>query len=331
MNKNCIWTVLFLSCLVLFSSCGGGTSEGNSEQETDKINAADYAFDADSAFAFVEAQTAFGPRVPGSKAHQNCLAYLSGALNRFVDTVIVQQFDVRVYDGRVFAGKNIIGSFNPQAERRVVLASHWDSRPFADQEVDEAKKHTPIDGANDGASGVGVLLEIARQLRLSNTELGVDIIFFDLEDYGEPAWDMQDHENAWALGSQWWAENPHVSGYKARYGILLDMVGGQNAIFAKEEISMYYAQSVVDDVWMFANQLGYGSTFVNQPGSAITDDHLYVNQHARIPMIDIIEYNKSGNHSFNPTWHTLDDNINHIDKNTLERVGKVVLCSIKNR
>eukprot|EP00825_Cyclidium_porcatum_P021229 TRINITY_DN23737_c0_g1_i2.p3 TRINITY_DN23737_c0_g1~~TRINITY_DN23737_c0_g1_i2.p3 ORF type:complete len:174 (+),score=13.52 TRINITY_DN23737_c0_g1_i2:413-934(+) len=126
-----------------------------------------------------------------------------------------------------FSCKNIIASFNPDKKSRILLASHWDSRPYADHDPNKENHKTPIDGANDGASGVGILIEVARQLSIKKPELGVDIVFWDIEDYGEPQGTETGKEDTWCIGTQHWAKNPHKQGYSARFGILLDMVGGK--------------------------------------------------------------------------------------------------------
>ncbi|MBR4135721.1 MAG: M28 family peptidase [Bacteroidales bacterium] len=288
------------------------------------------AFDCDSAFAFVKAQTDFGPRVLGSEAHAQCRDYLVRQLRRFCDTVYVQTFTARTYDGKQFAAENIIGSLNPSSANRVILSSHWDSRPFADHDLLPNRREEAIDGANDGASGVGVLLEVARQLQSQKPGVGVDIIFYDAEDYGPRESDNAPNGEWWGLGSQYWAKNPHVEGYTASYGILLDMVGTSAPKFYQEQFSSHYAPAVVQKVWGTAYRLGYGQYFINQPGGVITDDHYYVNKFAHIPMIDIIHYDAASGTGFDPVWHTTQDNIQHIDKHSLGVVGTTLLQVIKN-
>ena len=288
-------------------------------------------FNADSAYAFVKAQTDFGPRVPGSEAHDRCAEWLVSKLVEYADTVIVQEFRTRLFNNKGIDGQNLIASFHPKATKRLVLCSHWDSRPFADHDADEANWNHPIDGANDGASGVGVLLENARCFHQQPLpeKLGVDIVFFDLEDYG-PRQDeseryYDDRRNHWALGSQHWAAQPHIPGYNAAYGILLDMVGASNPNFMKEYYSQGYAAWLSNKIWRIAQDLGYHQYFVNELGDPISDDHLPMNEIAGIPTIDMIDLRpNSVNGCFHEIWHTLDDNIDIIDKNTLEMVGKVL-------
>ena len=211
-----------------------------------------------------------------------------------------------------------------------MLCAHWDSRPYADED-DPQHHHTPIDGANDGASGVGVLLEIARQLQQQAPAIGIDIVFFDAEDYGTPDFYQGKHpSDSWCLGSQYWGRIPHTPDYKARFGILLDMVGAPNATFYYEYYSKETANDAMKKIWKTAESLGYGNYFVPQDGGSITDDHIYVHSFRQIPCVDIIHYDTSTNTGFVPTWHTLDDTLEHIDKSTLKAVGQTVMTVIYN-
>ena len=310
--------------MMLFSQCD--RNKGNKPVERECVEAP--AFDADSAFAYVKAQTDFGPRVPNSEEQGMCAFYLYETLSGFCDTVVQQVFNAKAYNGTTLYGMNIIGSFAPEKPRRIVLASHWDSRHVADHDPDPANRNCPIDGANDGASGVGVLLEVARQLSLKRPDIGVDIVLFDLEDYGTPEGVHAPEGEWWGLGSQYWAEHPHVTDYRADYGILLDMVGDANAKFRYEYFSSEYAQDILTKVWSAASKLGFGKTFVAERTHPITDDHYYVNTLSTIRMIDIIHQDDYSGTGFPPTWHTLNDNIDHIDKNTLSIVGKTLLYVI---
>ncbi len=318
---------LFIAIIVILASCDN-PKKNKLNENTVIIEAP--AFNGDSAYFFVAKQVAFGPRVPGSKAHDECAIWLESKLKEYSKDVIVQNFKAQVYNGTTLSGKNFIASFNSDKKGRILLAAHWDSRPYADHDPNPENHKTPIDGANDGASGVGVLIEVARQLSIKNPEIGVDIVFFDIEDFGEPQGLQTDKEDTWCLGSQYWAKNLHKPMYSARFGILLDMVGGANAQFAKEGSSMYYAPDFMNKVWDIASQLGHGAYFTNTLSPSIIDDHIYVNKFARIPMIDIIEYNPNSTSYFNPRWHTLSDNMDGIDKNTLQIVGEVVLASVYN-
>ena len=312
--------------VLLFTACG---SKQPKPAEQPQAAVVVPAFNVDSAYHYTAEQVAFGPRVPNSEPHRLCGDWLEAELKRFGAQVTSQRITLRAYDGTVLAARNIIGSFKPETKKRVLLCAHWDSRPWADADPDPKNHRTPILGANDGASGVGVLLEIARQIHAQPTEIGVDIIFFDAEDYGTHADDEESSESmTWCLGSQYWARVPHTEGYMARFGILLDMVGGKDARFHREGYSEYFAKHIVDKVWTAAHASGNGQWFPYAEGGVITDDHLPINQLARIPCIDIIgHYPETG---FAPTWHTMDDTMDNIDPTVLGAVGQTVLQVIYN-
>ena len=314
--------------MIIMAGCSQAGNNGNTNGTRDSATAQDVkipAFNADSAYYYVEKQVAFGPRVPNSQAHREAGQWLGATLDNFADTLYLQETRVRAYDGTTLNIKNIIGVFQPDNPRRILLCAHWDSRPYADYDPDPDKHYTPIDGANDGASGVGVLLEIARHLHQNQPGIGVDIIFFDAEDYGRHRFSDRQEEDSWALGSQHWARNPHRTDYFARYGILLDMVGASGATFKREGYSMLYAPGVVRKVWDTARNLNYGNMFSNREGSYITDDHYYVNTIRNIPTINIIHQNPDTEHGFFPEWHTTGDTMDIIDKYTLKAVGETVL------
>lgn len=285
-------------------------------------------FDAASAYGFVKKQVEFGPRVPNTPAHAACADWLVKILKQWTPDVIVQSFEAMAFDGTALKGKNIIASFNAGAKDRLLLCAHWDSRPFADHDPDPANHHKPVLGANDGASGVGVLLEVARRLSIKKPASGVDIVLFDLEDYGEHQnWRGRSSPDSWCLGSQHWARKPHRPGYKARYGVLLDMVGASDAVFPMEGTSMYFAPAVTKKVWETARGLGLSKYFLDRESDPLIDDHLYVNQIAGIPTADIIHYD-IGRRAFFPSWHTVGDTLDKIDLNTLGAVGRTLLALI---
>lgn len=328
MKLNLFLALLF-SVLIGISSCDQSqkTTRSNKTKTTKIVSVPQ--FNEDSAFTFVSKQVSFGPRVPGSEAHRACADWLTLKLREFTDTVYLQPFKARTYDKITRNGINIIGSFKPEAKKRVLLMAHWDSRPYADADPDESNHKTPIDAANDGASGVGVLLEIARQMKAQNPDVGVDIVLFDLEDWGPPRQLGLSGEEYWGLGSQYWSKNPHIYRYQAKYGILLDMVGAKNPSFFVEYFSKKYARYVTDLVWETAADLGYGEFFINEDGIAATDDHYFVNKYAKIPSIDIIHQDvNSSNNSFFEHWHTTGDNLDVIDPASLKMVGQVVLTVV---
>lgn len=312
--------------VVLMFACGckqKTTSTSTAEYQYQQVSP---SFNADSAYSYTAKQVSFGPRVPDSKAHLECGDYLVKTLKRFGAEVVEQNTKLKVFTGKIVGSRNIIGSYKPENPNRVILFSHWDSRPFADEDPDVSMHNTPIPGANDGASGVGVLLEVARELQKKQPNIGVDIAFFDVEDYGEP----EDAKNVppgdwWCLGTEYWAKNPHKTGYKARFGILLDMVGAPDATFLKEGYSMNYAPEYVENIWSTARQLGYGNYFVDSDGNTITDDHVPVNQIAGIPSVDIIHLDKNSKTSFGWYWHTTKDNMDNVSKETLKAVGQTIM------
>ncbi|MBN1199468.1 MAG: M28 family peptidase [Bacteroidales bacterium] len=323
--------LLSLTSLFVLTGCNQAGRDGVSKDQSKPYIAAEIPlFNADSAYDYVAAQVNFGPRVNNSKAHEACVAYLTEKLKEFSTDVIVQSGTVSAFDGTPLAFQNIIATFGPEGNNRILLGAHWDSRPFADQDPDEGNFYKAIDGANDGASGVGVLLEIARQLSKKPPPVGVDIILFDAEDYGPPE-ALQDNRNSgefWGLGSQYWAKNPHHPDYYAKYGILLDMVGASGATFPMEGFSMEYAPHVVKKVWNIGNLLGYSSYFLFQRGGYITDDHYYVIRDRGIPMIDIIHLDQNSENGMYRHWHTLEDNLDKIDPGTLQVVGQTLLTVI---
>ena len=321
--------ILFAAAMI---SCSQTPSSSSAKVESQPVKQQNVpAFDADSAWVFVENQVKFGPRVPNSEAHVACGNYLTSELKRFGAQVYEQEATLTAYNGTQLKAKNIIGSFNPENSKRVLLFAHWDSRPYADHDKDPANHKKPIDGADDGASGVGVLLEMARQFSIKSPAIGIDIIFFDAEDYGTPEFVKEYKENTWCLGAQFWAKNPHVKGYKADFGILLDMVGAKNASFFKEATSMRYAPQIVEEVWSTARDLGYGKFFINAEGGAITDDHQYVILGRNIPCIDIIYTDPESDNGFGPHWHTQNDTMDNIDRETLKAVGQTVLQVVYNQ
>ncbi|NYI50646.1 M20 family metallopeptidase [Macellibacteroides fermentans] len=321
--------ILFAAAMI---SCSQTPSSSSAKVESQPVKQQNVpAFDADSAWVFVENQVKFGPRVPNSEAHVACGNYLTSELKRFGAQVYEQEATLTAYNGTQLKAKNIIGSYNPENSKRVLLFAHWDSRPYADHDKDPANHKKPIDGADDGASGVGVLLEMARQFSIKSPAIGIDIIFFDAEDYGTPEFVKEYKENTWCLGAQFWAKNPHVKGYKADFGILLDMVGAKNASFFKEATSMRYAPQIVELVWSTARDLGYGKFFINAEGGAITDDHQYVILGRNIPCIDIIYTDPESDNGFGPHWHTQNDTMDNIDRETLKAVGQTVLQVVYNQ
>ena len=243
--------VFLVLSMLLMLSCGNLRKQ--TADETAVAQPVGPAFCADSAYQYCQAQCDFGPRVMNSVAHDQCEQWIIAKFKSFGMEVMAQKADLKGYDGTILHSTNIIASYKPELSERVLLCAHWDSRPWADNDPDEANHKKPVMAANDGASGVAVMLEVARLLSADTLGIGVDFICFDAEDWGVPQWsDATDDGNSWALGAQYWSANLHRKGYKPRFGILLDMVGGQGAQFYKEGMSLQYASNVVDKVWRAA-------------------------------------------------------------------------------
>ena len=312
--------ILYSFILLIFASCGCKEKKPPIQQQTQKPLPQLPEFNADSAYSFVKTQVDFGPRVPNTKAHINCGDYLISKMKSWCDTVIVQSGIVTAFDNTRLNFRNIIGSFNPQSKRRILFFAHWDTRPWSDQDTVNTDK--PSLGADDGGSGVGVLMELARVLKNNKPDMGIDFIFFDAEDWGREG-GGPGAEDTYALGTQYWVKNPHVINYNADFGILLDMVGAANAQFRREGLSRTKAAFVVDRVWQVAQRLGYSSYFLYEDGGWVTDDHVYVNR-KNIPSIDIINSVMGTKSGFVPHWHTHRDNMDVIDRNTLKAVGQTL-------
>ncbi|BDD10345.1 glutamine cyclotransferase [Fulvitalea axinellae] len=323
--KSGISKAIIVLLLAGLAACGAKTkkNENISSEPAQTLKPAP-AFNADSAYAFIQKQVDFGPRIPNTPEHRQCRAYLASKLKQYGATVTEQNFEANTYDGTKLYLTNIIGKLFPERKKRILLSAHWDTRPFADKDKNEPMAR--FDGADDGGSGVGVILEIARILQANPETLnvGVDIVFFDGEDWGEPEnyKGKRDYNQIfWCLGSQYWAKEAAASRYSAFYGINLDMVGAKDAKFLKEGTSSQFAPSILRKVWKTAKKLNYSHYFVNKKAFAVTDDHQFVNTIAKIPAIDIINYD--GN-DFGAYHHTVNDNMEIISKETLKAVGQTV-------
>ncbi|MDE6145351.1 MAG: M28 family peptidase [Muribaculaceae bacterium] len=310
---------IFSLLMVSACACSKGTAKPHSPSPT--RSEALPAFSADSAFSNVARQVLFGPRVPRSEAHEACGRWLASELKRYgADTVIEQTADLDGF-GPI---TNFLGRFNVENPDRLLLLAHWDTRPTADEDSNPANHALPIDGANDGASGVGVLLEIARLIGEKAPSVGIDILFVDAEDSGN-----EGDEDSWARGTQYFVQHMAygVTEPMPRYALLLDMVGGNDAKFPREMFSDVNARPIVDKIWTLAGENGLGKRFPNRVGGAVNDDHLPLLR-SGIPAVDIIETSHPATGSFNPTWHTMLDNIENIDKETLGDVGRLVTLLI---
>lgn len=295
------------------------------------------AFNSDSAYVYIERQMAFGPRVPNSEAHTQCAVWLIEQLRAFGAEVELQKGFMPDYRGNNQQIYNIIGHFYTEETKdrpRILLGAHYDTRPWCDEEEDYNDRFYNVPGANDGASGVGVLLEVARQLGLrmadSTFTMPVDIIFFDCEDMGTPrVYTGLEREDTWCLGSQLWATHyMQKMNPKYRFGIILDMIGAPDATFPREMYSTQYAANYQQQIWHSAEQLGYGAMFNNQQSYPITDDHYYINYIAGIPCVDVIHYDIRNATGFPWWWHTRNDDMSNISKATLQAVGEVVMSQL---
>lgn len=328
---KCSTLISLLFPAVLMLGCGPGKAEqaaAAGDAAADSLTAA--PFSADSAYAYIERQLAFGPRVPGSEGHKACAIWLENEMKRHgADTVTVQRATVQRHDGVSIPIANIMARFNPDAGKRVLLAAHWDTRPWADEENDASLHSRPIPGANDGGSGTAVLLELARQFGLQRPEIGVDLLLVDAEDSGvSGSDDPDDGSSSWCLGTQYWVDyHPYTAATLPQYAIVLDMVGGTGARFHREAVSQYAVPSVVNKVWGLAARLGHGDTFVNETGGSVLDDHVFI-MRAGIPAIDIIENSNQATGSFAPSWHTMADDISAIDRRPLRAAGETVATLI---
>ena len=279
-----------------------------------------------------------GARIPGSDEHAACGDWLVTKLAQYGAQVHNQYGTMFNYAGEQQPLRNIVAFFEGTTQHAILLCAHWDSRPWSDEEPLFEDRFVPVLGANDGASGVGVIIEILRQLSILKAEgqfvPSLQIVFFDCEDMGTPShYTGKEREHTWCLGSQYWAQEfkSQEPKFKILYGILLDMVGDPSATFPREYFSVNYAGNYVEQIWRTATKLGYNRYFVNQPAYPITDDHYYVNTLAGIPCVDIIDYKPNNGTGFAEWWHTQNDDMRNINKQTLQAVGETVITTICSR
>lgn len=331
-RKNYIFYYILLSIALV--SCGEKETKTEETESVSFVNIAAPALDGASILEKVQTQVDFGPRVPGTKAHKACGDWIEAEMGKLGLNVQSQNFSAVTYLGDPFMGRNIIASSNPEATKRILICAHWDSRAYADQ--DDERKNEPILAANDAASGVAVMMEIAQAIARDSAKLniGIDYIFFDAEDMGPPAdyqGRVQNDYAGFCLGSDYWSQNPHIANYSAFYGILLDMVGAKGAKFKKEGASLKSAPSIQANIWNTAASLGYGAYFINQAGPDVTDDHWPIIKNRKIPMVDIIDLQAGANNgTFFNGWHTHDDNMETMDPATLKAVAQTVIQVLFN-
>ncbi|MDE6296959.1 MAG: M28 family peptidase, partial [Muribaculaceae bacterium] len=260
-----IHLILTYSALILASCAGKSATTAETDSTAVGTTGANVSFSADSAYTYLARQVEFGPRVPNSEAHTKTADWLVSELSRHGAKVIEQKADLKAFDGTTLHARNIFGRINPDATSRILLLAHYDCRPWADQDPDETKRNSPVDGANDGASGVAVILEAARQLKETDSKLGVDFLFVDAEDWGTDG-----DDDSWAMGAHYFAENPPIAGYAPDMAVLLDMVGGKDAVFPREFYSQQNAPAVNDAFWRAAKIAGFADRFPDTMGGVIT-------------------------------------------------------------
>jgi len=267
-------------------------------------------FDAEKAWSHLIAQCDFGARTPGSKAHGDCLVYISNELQKVGAKVSLQRFSEKLpFNPEPVSCANIIASFGEKKRRRILLCAHWDTRPWADQDAVALNRSKPVPGANDGASGVAVLLEVARHLNKVEPQYGVNIIFFDAEDSGQP------NQTDFALGSRYFAKHKSPN-YHPEFGILLDMVGDADLQVYQEVNSVKYAKRFVDRVWQKAAELNLPS-FRKTARFQVEDDHIPLLE-SGIPCIDLIDFDY-------PYWHSTEDTPDKCSPQSLGEVGQLIL------
>ncbi len=321
-----------IAVILLSASCRQSSSATKTGEDTrvEKKLKSPAKFNRDSAYSYVRHQVSFGPRVSGTPENVACRKYIVNELTRHGGkNVRVQTGEVEAFNGDRLPIGNVMASFGPDVKDRILLVAHYDTRPWCDSDMNEENRLKPVIGANDGGSGVGVLLEVARSLGQTEPPIGVDFLMVDAEDYGQAS-GFSTHDTSWCLGTQYWVKHmPYAQDSLPRYAVILDMVGGIGAKFHREFFSEENARNIVDKVWSIAARSGYDSRFVNKNGGSVVDDHLFIND-AGIPAIDIIESKNDNTGTFPPTWHTINDTMENIDPASLEAVGQTVLNLIHN-
>ena len=273
-------------------------------------------FDSNRSMDLLEIQCAFGPRFPGSDGHAQMKEFMEKFLHPLSDSLHIMDEKIsHPYERRYITLTNYLARFNLQADYRIMIMAHWDTREFADMDLNPENRSLPILGANDGASGVAILLTLAEILQsLPPLNIGIDLLFVDGEDMGKSG-----DPDKFGLGTKAFAK--HIPEPRPKFAVCIDMVADHEQHFPMEQFSLQQAPEVVQSIWSLANDLGY-TQFENRIGSAIMDDHYYLYKYAKIPAIDIIDFDYP-NATLN-YWHTLQDIPENCSAKSLESVGTVM-------
>jgi glutaminyl-peptide cyclotransferase len=293
------------------------------------------SFDAQAAMGYVKTQLDFGPRVPGTPAHVKTGDWIVEEMKKRADTVVVQSWTQTTTKGLQLPMRNIFARIKPNAPQRVLYIAHWDTRPVADDDTNFGNKTRPFPAANDGASGVALLMAIADALKKAPPSVGVDLLFVDGEDWGSFDSDETGAYPDALFGSQYFANHLPSPDYKPMFGVLFDMIGDADLQIYREGHSVQNAPEVVTRVWQTAADLGYGNYFLNDVGDAITDDHLPL-QKKGLRVIDVIDIQYGPLQSTgpfaraNPNYHhTMQDTFDKVSARSLQVVGDVALTLVK--
>jgi len=277
-------------------------------------------FDGAAALEYVEAQLGFGPRVPNTEGHRKGGDWILQRIRATADSVEVQAWHHVTGEGDTLLLRNFIARFRPEMSERILYVAHWDTRPKADRSANLAQQRLPVPGANDGASGVALLLGVADALAARAPSLGVDLLFVDGEDYGDFGRDTDV-----LLGSRYFADHLDAAAPKPLFAVVWDMIGDRDLRIPQEPNSVRGAPEVVQRVWDKAADLGHGRIFSRDSGPPMTDDHLPL-QRVGIRAIDVIDFEFGPGNSF---WHTTEDTIDKVSAESLQAVGDVALALIR--
>ena len=323
-----LWFIVILCCL---AACQSDLDKKISQLQKVELTIPENHFNRDSALSFVAKQVEFGPRVPNLPSHVHCANYLTDKLSSYGLNVEIQKAEVENYHGDTLSLHNIIAQYKPRHKTRIALISHWDTRPYADREHDLAQQEMLPDGANDGGSGTAIMLEIARLTQKANVDLGIDFFFFDGEETGPPEYDTSYAQtmNSYCLGSQYYCENPLLN-MNQEVGILLDIVGGQEAQYTLEHHSVNQAYQAMLTFWALGHNLGFDQYFIEEKTRFVgNDDHVVLHNCSKIPIFALIEYDASRK-SYNTHQHKMSDNMENVSKESLHRVGSTLWHYLTN-